>query len=71
MDGNMVDGQWFSTDELAKLIGVDSSTLRRWRTSKPAQGPAFVRFTSKVTKYSARDVETWLRAHRIDPNRTV
>ena len=30
---------WYTTDEVAELLGVDSSTLRRWRTATPLQGP--------------------------------
>lgn len=58
---------WYSTDEVAALIGVDDSTLRRWRTSKPLQGPPFVRLSSRITVYSVPDVEAWLKSRRIVP----
>lgn len=58
---------WYTTDEVAALLGVDASTLRRWRTSTPMQGPPFVRLTSRVTMYSVGDVRTWLASCRIDP----
>lgn len=58
---------WLTTDELADRLGVDASTLRRWRTGRPAQGPPFVRLSSRVTLYSVVDVEAWLAAKRIDP----
>jgi hypothetical protein len=48
-DTDLLNGGWFTTDELAALLGVDPSTIRRWRTAKPAQGPPFVRLTSRVT----------------------
>jgi hypothetical protein len=68
---DLLDGPWYSTDELAKLLGVDASSIRRWRTSDPPQGPPFVRLSSRVTIYCATDVEAWLRAKRIDPERAA
>ena len=58
---------WYTTEALAQILGVDSSTIRRWRTAKPAQGPPFVRLSSRLTLYSARDVELWLERRRTDP----
>jgi predicted DNA-binding transcriptional regulator AlpA len=58
---------WYTTDDVADLLGVDPSTLRRWRTSTPPQGPPFVRLTARVTVYSAPDVEAWLASRRVDP----
>lgn len=49
---NLLHDGWYTTDEVAELLGVDSSTLRRWRTSTPLQGPPFVRLTTRVTMYS-------------------
>ncbi len=63
--------RWYSTEELAKLLGVDASSIRRWRTSRPAQGPPFVRLSSRVTVYSALDVEQWLRSQRVNPGRAA
>lgn len=60
-------GEWYSTEELAVRLGVDPSTIRRWRTANPPQGPPFVRLSARVTIYGARDVETWLRKRRTDP----
>jgi transposase-like protein len=60
-------GGWYTTEDVADLLGVDPSTLRRWRTSTPPQGPPFVRLTSRVTVYSAPDVERWLATRRVDP----
>jgi hypothetical protein len=67
----LLDGPWYSTEELALLLGVDASSVRRWRTSDPPQGPPFVRLSSRVTIYSASDVEAWLRTKRIDPERAA
>jgi predicted DNA-binding transcriptional regulator AlpA len=67
----LLGGRWYSTEELANLLGVDASSIRRWRTSRPAQGPPFVKLSSRVTVYNARDVEHWLLSRRIDPGRAA
>jgi transposase-like protein len=64
---DLLDGGWFTTEELARMLGVDPSTLRRWRTARPRQGPPFVCLSSRVTLYSAHDVRRWLATRRIDP----
>ncbi|MFD5463322.1 helix-turn-helix transcriptional regulator [Kitasatospora sp. NPDC127059] len=63
----LLESGWYSTEEVAALIGVDPSSLRRWRTSKPMQGPPFVRLTSRITVYSVPDVQAWLESRRIVP----
>lgn len=68
MEIYLLTGRWFTTEELAKLLGVDSSTVRRWRTSRPVQGPPSVQLSERVTMYSAHDVEQWLLSRRIDPS---
>jgi hypothetical protein len=60
-------GEWLTTEELAAILKRDASTLRRWRTSRPLQGPPFVRMSDRVTLYSAADVEAWLSSCRVDP----
>ncbi|ANW17200.1 helix-turn-helix domain-containing protein [Streptomyces clavuligerus] len=60
-------GGWYTTEELAALLRVDPSTLRRWRTARPPQGPPYVPLTGRVTLYSAADVELWLCERRIAP----
>ncbi|MCX4712949.1 helix-turn-helix domain-containing protein [Streptomyces griseus] len=60
---------WYSTRELAACLRVDTSTLRRWRTARPPQGPPFVSVSERVVMYSAVDVEEWLRRHRTVPRR--
>ena len=69
--GDLLDGDWLSTEELAKLLGVDPSTIRRWRTARPVRGPPFVRLSSRVTVYSTSDVRHWLERRRIDPERAA
>jgi predicted DNA-binding transcriptional regulator AlpA len=68
---NLLDGDWLSTEELARLLGVDPSTIRRWRTARPTQGPPFVRLSSRVTVYSTSDVRRWLEQRRTDPERAA
>ncbi|MFJ2875757.1 helix-turn-helix transcriptional regulator [Streptomyces sp. NPDC087298] len=60
---------WYSTSDLAAYLRVDSSTLRRWRTARPPQGPPFVAVSERVIMYSALDVEKWLHSHRTVPRR--
>ncbi|MGW5318943.1 helix-turn-helix transcriptional regulator [Nocardia thailandica] len=63
----LVDGTLYTTAELASILGIDSSSLRRWRTANPPCGPAYVRVSPRVVKYSAEDVEAWLLSLRTDP----
>lgn len=71
MTADLLLGRWYSTEELAELLKVDPSSVRRWRTARPPQGPPFVRVSSRVTMYPAADVETWLRSRRVDPGRAA
>jgi predicted DNA-binding transcriptional regulator AlpA len=71
VDGTLLTGQWYSTEELARFLGVDPASIRRWRTSHPPQGPPFVQLSARVTIYSASDVEAWLRKRRTDPERAA
>jgi hypothetical protein len=59
---------WYTTEELAELLKVDASSIRRWRTAQPLQGPPFVRVSARRTIYSAADVEAWLDHRRVDPS---
>lgn len=68
MEIHLLRGEWLTTEALARLLGVDASTVRRWRTSIPVQGPPFVQLSERVTMYSTYDVEQWLRSRRIDPS---
>ena len=70
-EDDLLDGAWFTTDELARMLGVDPSTLRRWRTAQPRHGPPFICLSSRVTLYSAQDVRRWLATRRIDPGQAA
>ncbi|MFD4559109.1 hypothetical protein ACFWP5_33125 [Streptomyces sp. NPDC058469] len=48
---------------------MDASTLRRWRTARPPQGPPFVSVSERVVMYSALDGEEWLCNRRTIPGR--
>jgi len=67
-DRELLDGGWLRTEELADLIGVDPSTLRRWRTARPPQGPPFVHMSGGITRYNQHDVRRWLLDRRTDPS---
>ncbi|MET8846287.1 helix-turn-helix domain-containing protein [Amycolatopsis sp. NPDC004625] len=71
MELRLVDGRWLTTEELGTLLGVDPSTVRRWRTARPPQGPPFVQLSERVTVYSASDIEAWLRSRRVDPGQAA
>lgn len=70
-EDDLLDGPWFTTEELAKMLGVDSSALRRWRTAQPRHGPPFISLSSRVTLYSAHDVRRWLATRRVDPGQAA
>ena len=68
---DLLKGGWYTTEEVAHLLKVDPSTVRRWRTARPVQGPPFVRLSSRLTLYSVHDVQRWLESRRIDPGKVA
>ncbi|WP_329938439.1 helix-turn-helix transcriptional regulator [Streptomyces sp. BE308] len=66
---SLLANAWYSTSDLAACLRVNTSTLRRWRTARPPQGPPFVSVSERVIMYSAVDVEEWLHRHRTVPRR--
>jgi hypothetical protein len=68
MATELVNTSWYTTGELADLLGLDASSLRRWRTAQPPQGPPFVRISPRRTLYNSQDVADWLQTHRITPS---
>jgi hypothetical protein len=68
---DLLDGSWLTTEQLAGMLGVDPSTLRRWRTGHPVQGPPFVCLSSRVTLYNTHDVRRWLASRRTDPGQAA
>ncbi|WP_191094414.1 helix-turn-helix transcriptional regulator [Nocardia colli] len=63
----LLNQRMYTTAEVAEILGVDISTLRRWRRGCPAQGPGFVRISERVAKYPERDLEAYLEARHITP----
>lgn len=62
-----METNWYTTEELAKLLKLDPSSLRRWRTAAPNQGPPYVRLSGSVVRYPADEVDRWLRARLVRP----
>ena len=56
-----------TTEELALMLRVDPSTIRRWRASSPPMGPPYIHHSGRVTKYLLTDVQRWLTDRRIVP----
>ncbi|WP_063005249.1 helix-turn-helix domain-containing protein [Nocardia salmonicida] len=63
----LVENAWYTTDEIAAVLKVDPSSLRRWRTASPPQGPPFFHLAGRVTRYLGADIIEYLRASRVDP----
>ena len=63
----MNEQECYTTEEVARLLRVDESSLRRWRTARPPQGPPFIHLSARVTRYLRAVVEEYMRRHRIDP----
>lgn len=51
---SLSDGS-YTTEELAQVLKIAPSTLRRRRTARPPRGPPFVRLSGRVVMYSALD----------------
>ena len=66
-ENGTADDTLMTTEQLARMLGVDPSSVRRWRTSTPVQGPPFIRMSDRVVKYRRADVERWLNSRRVDP----
>ncbi|MEV8361777.1 helix-turn-helix transcriptional regulator [Streptomyces niveus] len=69
MQLTLLSNAWYSTSDLASHLRIGTSTLRRWRSARPPQGPPFVSVSDRVVMYSALDVEEWLRSRRTVPHR--
>ncbi|MFB8235579.1 hypothetical protein ACFC58_03415 [Kitasatospora purpeofusca] len=65
---DLLHSGWYSTEELASLLTVDPSTLRRWRSATPPQGPPFVQIAPRLYLYSIPDTQVWLAQNRTDPS---
>ncbi|WP_067502254.1 AlpA family transcriptional regulator [Actinoplanes sp. TFC3] len=61
------DTELITTEELAKMLRVDPSSIRRWRTARPVQGPPFIQLSERAIMYSIEDVRAWLASRRVTP----
>ncbi|MBF6166222.1 helix-turn-helix domain-containing protein [Streptomyces gardneri] len=64
---DLQESAWYTTEEVAVFLRVDASSLRRWRTARPPQGPPFVVVSDRVIRYSGADLMAYLKNKRIDP----
>jgi hypothetical protein len=71
MTADITAQRTYTTAEAATIMRVDPSTLRRWRTARPPQGPAFVRVSARHVIYGHADLQDWLRSRRIVPGIAV
>jgi len=65
--GTPPDADLWTTEELARYLRVDPSSVRRWRTAQPVQGPPFIRLSERVVMYRREDVAAWLETLRVVP----
>ena len=67
IDTTAVEPNLITTEELARMLRVDPSSVRRWRTARPLQGPPFIALSERVIMYSIEDVRAWLASRRVTP----
>ncbi|MGN7977382.1 helix-turn-helix transcriptional regulator [Microbacterium sp. 22195] len=48
-------------DEVASILGVEVQTLYKWRTLKPAYGPAAIK-VGKYLRWKSSTVQAWIDA---------
>lgn len=56
-----------TTEEVARILRVDTSSVRRWRAEQPTQGPPFIRLSERVVLYDSNDRQDWLDERRTIP----
>lgn len=47
-------------DVVAKLLGVSTKTLERWRADQGGKGPPYIRISSKIIRYRNTDINAFL-----------
>ena len=62
----MIPEPLLKTEDVAKLIGVTTKTLERWRAAQNGAGPPCLRISRKVIRYRAADINAFLEG-RVDP----
>ncbi len=51
---------FYTTDEMARILKVDPSTLRRWRRMKEPKGPLATCISDRTWRYHQADFVEWL-----------
>lgn len=51
---------FYTTAEMARMLKVDPSTLRRWRRQNPPRGPKAKRLSDRSWRYYHSDFIEWL-----------
>lgn len=59
-------GKLLTTKEAASILGLSTTTLRRWRSEK--QGPEFIRLGLRHCRYPLAGIEKYLQAGRNSSN---
>ncbi|GLZ02436.1 hypothetical protein Acsp02_96870 [Actinoplanes sp. NBRC 103695] len=67
IDTTAAEAELITTEELARMLRVDPSSVRRWRTARPIQGPPFIALSERVIMYAIEDVRAWLASRRVTP----
>jgi hypothetical protein len=59
-------GDWISSAEAARRIGVQPNTLAEWRCERRLNQPPFAKF-GKLVRYRSSDVDTWAANQIVAP----
>jgi predicted DNA-binding transcriptional regulator AlpA len=60
-----------TAEEVARLLRVDPSSVRRWRAARPPQDPPFVRLSERKVLYDTADIQRWLDQRRTEPGQVA
>jgi hypothetical protein len=55
---------FYTTEEMAKILRVDPSTLRRWRRLTKPKGPTATPISERTWRYYHADFAEWLNRRR-------
>jgi hypothetical protein len=58
--------EMLTTREVAAYIALRPATLKFWRTRREKKGPPYYRLHRAAIRYRMKDLERWLREHRIE-----
>lgn len=60
------DGQFFTPSQVAELLGVSTSAIRKWRQHPATKNKLpFVQFNQRVFRYMGKDVKEFIRKSHI------